>query len=116
MSATIKFTVSDENYKELIERAKSYATMQDYIRSVLFPDQVSKITPEKAVHKAIAKYKKGELFTVPEIYGSEWDLENGYAGVFGRQFYNLVSTQYTDVIEFTESYTKNGVAVYQKIK
>lgn len=90
MSQTIKFTLSDENYNILLERAGS-DSVQDYIRSVLFPEQVSSITPEIAVNKALSKYSKGQTFTVPEIFGEEWSLPNGYAGVFGRRFCKLIS-------------------------
>ena len=68
MSETIKFTLSDENYKELVERAGNQS-IQDYIRSVLFPDQTNPITPEIAISKALSKYNKGDTFSVPEIFG-----------------------------------------------
>ena len=91
MSETIKFTLSDENYKELVERAGNQS-IQDYIRSVLFPDQTNPITPEIAISKALSKYNKGDTFSVPEIFGDEWTLTNGYAGVFGRRFCKLVES------------------------
>ena len=114
MSQTIKFTVSDENYKALVEKAGSQS-IQDYVRSVLFPEQTAPITPEIAVSKALAKYTKGDRFTVPEIFGDDWNLANGYAGVFGRLFFKLVSSDFSDKIRFTETYNRKGHAVYEII-
>lgn len=114
MSQTIKFTVSDENYNALRERAGSQ-TLQDYIRTVLFPEQASPITPEMAVSKALAKYTKGERFTVTEIFGDDWNLANGYAGVFGRNFFKLVKSDFSDKIRFTETFNRKGHTVYEII-
>lgn len=114
MSETIKFTLSDENYKELVERAGNQS-IQDYIRSVLFPNQITPITPEIAVSKALSKYDKGDTFSVPEIFGDEWTLTNGYAGVFGRRFCKLVETEYYDKIRFTETFNRKGHAIYEII-
>jgi hypothetical protein len=112
MSKTIKFTVSDENYEVLLQRADALS-IQDYIRSVLFPEQSNTITPDEAVKLALNKFKKGDGFTVPEIYGDEWNLPNGYAGVFGRKFFKLVSEQYSDKIRFTDTFNRKGHAIYE---
>ena len=112
MSETIKFTLSDENYKELVERAGNQS-IQDYIRSVLFPDQTNPITPEIAISKALSKYNKGDTFSVPEIFGDEWTLTNGSAGVFGRRFCKLVESEYSDKIRFTETFNRKGHAIYE---
>lgn len=114
MSKTIKFTVSDENFDSLVEKAGSMS-LQDYIRSVLFPEQVSSVTPELAVTRALELFKKGDGFTVPEIFGDDWDLPNGYAGIFGRRFNKLISEKYSDRIRNTGYYTKNGNAIYEII-
>ena len=74
MSKTIKITVSDDNYDDLVRRAGANS-LQDFIRSILFPGQIT-ITPPDAVQRALQKYKKGELFSVPEIYGEDWNLPN----------------------------------------
>lgn len=111
MSKTIKVTVSDDNYEDLIERAGDNS-LQDYIRSVLFPGQIT-ITPLDAVQRALQKYKKGEFFTVPQIYGEQWDLPNGMAGQFGRKFYNLVTEEYQTKIRFTGNYNSKKHAVYE---
>ena len=64
MSKTIKISVSDANYNNLVTRAGG-DSLQDYIRSVLFPGQIP-ITPADAVQRALNKYKKGDTFTVPD--------------------------------------------------
>lgn len=114
MSKTIKFTVSDENYELLMEKAGSMS-VQDYIRSVLFPEQVPSVTPEIAVTKALEMFSKGDGFTVPEIFGDDWNLSNGYAGVFGRRFNKLISEKYSDRIRFTDTFNRNGNAIYEII-
>ena len=111
MSVTVKFTVSDENYKELLERAGD-STLQDYLRSVLFPGQIT-ITPLDAVQRALQKYQKGDLFSVPEIYGEEWNLPNGMAGQFGKRFHQLVTEEYQTKIRFTGNFNKKKHAVYE---
>lgn len=30
-------------------------------------------------------------FTLPDIYGEDWTIERGPAGVFGRKFYNFIT-------------------------
>lgn len=113
MSETVKFTISDDNYLELCSKAKgANMSIQEYIRSVLFPKQVREITPENAVRKALEKYSNGDTFSVPGIWGDSWNIENGYAGVFGRRFNKLVNTEYSDKIVFTGEYIK-GQAIYK---
>ena len=98
MSKTIKISVSDANYNNLVTRAGG-DSLKTYIRSVLFPGQIP-ITPADAVQRALNKYKKGDTFTVPEIYGAAWDLPNGMAGQFGKKFYKLVTEDYSLRIRF----------------
>ena len=59
--------------------------------------------------------QKGDGFTVAEIFGDEWNLPNGYAGVFGRRFNKLISEKYSDRIRYTGYYTKNGNAIYEML-
>ena len=51
MSKTIKITVSDDNYDDLVRRAGANS-LQDFIRSILFPGQIT-ITPPDAVQRAL---------------------------------------------------------------
>lgn len=115
MSETIKFTLSKEKYDELAEKAnKEKLTIQDYVRRILFPDYYNTITPLEAVNKALTKYEKGERFTVPDIFGEEWNLPNGVAGQFGKKFFELVEAEYSTKIRFTGDYSnKRKNAVYE---
>lgn len=113
MSKTIKITVSDENADILKERAGNQS-IQDYIRSVLFPGQIS-IAPMDAINKALANYQPGDTFSVPEIFGDAWDLPNGMAGQFGRKFFDLVSTEYSTQIRFTGNFNTKRHAVYERL-
>ena len=114
MSETVKFTMSDENYVELCLKAKDKnMSIQEYIRSILFPNQITEITPENAVRKALEKYSQGDTFTVPEIWGTSWDLKNGYAGVFGRRFNKLIRTEYSERIVFTGEFNIKNHAIYE---
>lgn len=115
MSETIKFTLSEEKYKELKAIAEEKKlTIQDYIRKTLFPDYYNTITPLEAVNKALEKYEEGERFTVPEIFGEDWNLPNGAAGQFGKKFFELVEAEYSTKIKFTGDYSeKRRNAVYE---
>lgn len=115
MSKTIKITVSDENYDILCANAEdAKLSIQDYIRNILFPGQIT-ITPLDAINRALSNYSSGETFTVPELYGDDWNLPNGMAGQFGRKFYNLVTTEYSSKIKFTENFNTKKHAVYEII-
>lgn len=115
MSKTIKFNLSDSNYEILCSRANENAlSIQDYIRMLLFPSQIS-ITPQIAVNKALSQYKSGDNFTVPEIFGNEWNLPNGVAGQFGKKFAELVNQQYSTQIKFTGNYNSKNHAVYKML-
>ena len=113
MSKTIKITVSDENFEDLLLRA-GQKSLQDYIRSELFPGQIT-ITPLDAVTKALRIYQSGEEFTVPEVVGADWNLPNGMAGQFGRKFFELVSRDYNTQIRFTGNFNAKRHAIYVKI-
>ena len=115
MSKVIKLSLSDEYYDCLVKRAEEKdANIQDYIRSVLFPEEDS-ITPQMAIGIALATRCKGDKFTVPELFGDNWNLSNGYAGVFGRRFFNLVKDKYSDHIRFTGTFNDKGNSIYEVI-
>ena len=98
---TVKFTVSDAHYQELTELAqKEGMSIQDYIRSRLF--HVTTIfTPEEAVRRALEQYAQGDTFTVPELYGKDWSLKQGEAGIFGKRFFHYVLDHCQEQIQFT---------------
>ncbi len=113
MSTTVKFTISDENYEELCNRAiELKLSVQDYIRRELFSDY-NTITPMDAVNKAFTNYSKGDTFTVPEIFGDAWDLPNGVAGQFGKKFFALIDAEYSSKIRFTGNYNNKKHAIYE---
>ncbi|HJC80449.1 MAG: hypothetical protein KHY08_02875 [Lachnospiraceae bacterium] len=93
---TIRFDLNDE-YKKKLEQAaeKQHMCVQDYIRYKLFGMETI-FTVDEAVKKIqngdyydTSKYPDG--FTLPDIYGEDWTIERGPAGVFGRKFYNFIT-------------------------
>lgn len=113
MSTTVKFTISDENYDELCQRATNLnLSIQDYIRRELF-SEYNTFTPMDAVNKALSNYATGDTFTVPELFGDDWNLPNGVAGQFGKKFFALVDAEYRTRIRFTERYNKKKHAIYE---
>ena len=112
MSKTIKFSVSDDNYRIIEDEAgKRNLSIQDYIRWRLFPEQVP-FTPQDAAEKALKDRKKGETFTLPKLYGEDWTLPNGVAGQFGKKFFALVEKEYKGRIQFTKEFDERKNAVY----
>jgi len=113
MSATVKFTISDENYNDLCSRAaEAKLSIQDYIRTELFRGQIP-FTPYDAVKRALTNYSKGDTFTVPELFGEDWNLPNGVAGQFGKKFFALVDAEYSSKIHFTGNFNMKRHAVYE---
>ena len=88
--AIIKLTLSEEHYQKLKDMAQEEKkSVQDYIRDKIF-DEESIFTPEEAVIRAIEKFSDGKLFTLPDVYGDDWKIKRGPAGVFGKRFFNYV--------------------------
>lgn len=91
-----KLLLSDEENKELEENAKAVGLDKTaYIKSCLKLKASEKniFTVEYAVSLAKEKWPKGVPFTLYELYGSDWEkIQNGIAGVLGRNFYNYVTT------------------------
>jgi len=113
MSTTVKFTISNENYTELCNRAANLKlSIQDYIRRELF-SEYNTFTPMDAVTRALSNYSKGDTFTVPELFGDEWNLPNGVAGQFGKKFFALIDAEYPSKIHFTGNYNSKKHAIYE---
>lgn len=111
----VKISLNDEYYEKLSSLAKEDGiSMQDYIRNKVFGDTVV-YTPADAVEKALVKFKPGDLFTVPMIYGEDWNIKRGMAGVFGKQFFNYVEDNCSDKIKFVGMTNYGRHAQYQML-
>ena len=107
--------MSDANYELICNAAKNAKlSLQDFIRNQLFPGQIN-FTPFDAINRALANYSSGESFTVPELFGDDWNLPNGTAGQFGRKFYNIVTNEYNSRIRFTGNFNSKKHAIYEII-
>ncbi len=98
--AVIKISIPDDVLDKIrVLAEKEYMSVQDYFRYKtcgIIPD---KFDVEEAYEKALAKYKTGDVFTLPDIYGDEWSkLAPRMTGIFGKRFFNYVETK--DEIEF----------------
>lgn len=112
---TIKFSLNDEYYQKLQEMAqKDGVSIQDCIRNRLF-NLKTIFTPAEAVERAMEKYGHGQYFTLPELYGKEWTIERGVAGAFGKQFFNYITDECTEKIEFV-GMTNYGRHAQYKVK
>jgi hypothetical protein len=57
--------------------------------------------------RALANYFKEDTFTVPELFGDEWNPPNGVACQFGKNFFAFVEAEYGSEIRFI---SKNSIA------
>ena len=95
----IKLSLSTEEYQELESKAKAEkTTVQNYIRAKMLSKKVSSFDPEEAFDLALAKFKKGDTFSLPDIYGeTRWqeivEQNPNMAGVYGRIFWEYVETK-----------------------
>ena len=109
----VKLSLNETYYQKLCDMASEEGvSIQDYIRSRVF-DEAPPFTPADAVQRALTKYDSGESFTLPQLYDDQWTLTRGYAGVFGKQFYQYVSEHCQDQIRFTEMVDYGRHAQYQ---
>lgn len=92
----IKLLLSGEENKELEEKAKKIGLDKTaYIKKCLKLKASEKniFTVEYAVNLARTERPKGSPFTLCELYGDDWGkIQNGVAGVLGRNFYKYVTT------------------------
>lgn len=111
----VKFSLSEEHFKRLAEMAaQDSVPVQDYIRNKLF-GVTSIFTPIEAVDRAVKKYGTGELFTLPELYDDEWTIQRGVAGVFGKQFFNYITSECPGRIEFVGMTDYGRRAQYKRL-
>lgn len=87
----VKLTLNDLYYQKLVEMAQEEKmSVQDFIRDKLFQENTI-FTPEEAVRRAHdGRFADGREFSLPDVYGEDWTIDRGAAGVFGKRFYNYV--------------------------
>lgn len=116
----VKLTLNEESYQELQRLAEqNNQSMQDYIRSKIFGSTI--FTVEEAVKRIRAGnfddpklYPEG--FELPDVYGDDWTIPRGPAGVFGKNFYNYVEDNPDLGIKFKDmgKYGRRAVYTYKK--
>ena len=116
----VKLTLNDESYQELQRLAEANnQSVQDYIRSKIFGNTIF------TVDEAIQRIQTGNFddatlypdgFELPDVYGDEWTIPRGPAGVFGKNFYNYVVDHPEFGIKFKDmgKYGRRAVYTYNK--
>lgn len=113
----VKLTLNDEYYEKLKIMAQAeQKSIQDFIRDTIF--QIDTIfTLEEAINRIHQKeYKIGDEFELPDVYGEDWTIERGPAGVFGKKFFNYVNANPQLGIEFKDMGKYGRRAVYKIVK
>lgn len=90
---TYRFDLNDEYGKRLEKDAEdNMMTVQDYIRSRLFPSE--NIFTVLELVKRIKAKGPSEEFTIPDLYSDEeWSsIDRSVAGVLGKNFYKFTSS------------------------
>lgn len=116
----IKISVNDEAYQELQQRAlDNHQSIQDYIRSVLFGSTI--FTVDEAVRRIQSgNFDDPELypsgFELPDVYGDEWTIPRGPAGVLGKAFFNYINDNPDLGIKFKDmgKYGRRAVYTYHR--
>ncbi len=116
MSKTIRFTVSDERYMELEEKAaKNGQSLQGYLRTILFNEN-NIYSPIEAYARALKpdfksaiQAKRAKYFELRDLYSEdEWsEMSSGSAGSLGRAFYDWVVEHPEIIIEYYDG-GRNG--------
>lgn len=89
--STFRFNLNDEYSKRLEQMAEeAQMNVQDFIRYKLF-EEASIFTVEEAVRRIQTGNFEDKEFTLPDVYGEEWNLERGPSGVFGKKFYDHIT-------------------------
>ena len=110
---TYRFDLNEEYGKRLKKNAEdSMMTVQDYIRSRLFPSE-SIFTVLELV-KRIKATGPSEKFTIPDLYSDEeWSrVDRAVAGVLGKNFYKYISSHSDLGISLVPNCRINRRAVY----
>ncbi|MGP1569366.1 MAG: DUF1413 domain-containing protein [Eubacteriales bacterium] len=110
------FSLNDEYYIKLETAAENKGmTIQDYIRYKLF-NQNTIFTVAEAVRRVQTGSFKNKTFSLPDLYGNEWILDRGRAGVFGKNFFNHIVKHPELGIRFIPNHTIKRRAVYSYMK
>lgn len=114
----VRFALNEAYYQKLEQDAKNASmSIQDYIRHKLFEIK-NLFTVEEAVRRIQAQEEsfRNRAFTLPDVYGDDWTLERGPAGVFGKNFFRHVTDHPELKIRFKEmgKYGRRAVYTYQK--
>ncbi len=116
----VKLTLSKEAYDELDTLAKdSHQSIQDYIRIKVFGESIF------TVDEAVKRIQEGDFddlnvypngWELPDVYGDDWTIPRGPAGVFGKNFYNFVVNNPELGIKFKDmgKYGRRAVYTYKK--
>lgn len=111
----VKLTLSEEYHQKLVAMANAAnRSIQDYIRDQLFGKETM-FTPEEAVRRILdgaVKEKEKIGFTLPDVYGDDWTIQRGPAGVFGKQFFNYTDKHPDLGIRFKDMGPHGRRAVY----
>lgn len=114
----LKLSLTEEEEERLLELARAeHLSEQDYIRYVVFGTrEPSKFTPEEAERRALEKFTvEDEPFTLPDIYGEEWEeLNPRMTGVFGKRFFKYLKT--SDSVEYAGMTPDGRRAIYRIVR
>ncbi|MCM1328526.1 MAG: hypothetical protein NC253_03720 [Ruminococcus sp.] len=95
----IKFSVSESDYKTIETNANAQKMrIPEFVRSAVL-NTPSIFTPIEAEKRALAQFAPGVEFTLPQIYGEDWEGIGKSGGGFGTSFYNYI-IKYSTKIEF----------------
>lgn len=110
---TYRFDLNEEYGKRLEKDAEdNMMTIQDYIRSRLFPSE--NIFTVLELVKRIQERGPTKEFTIPDLYSpEEWSLvDRAVAGVLGKNFYKFTSARPGLGISLVPNRRINRRAVY----
>lgn len=95
----IKFSVNDADYKIIEANAHAQKMrISEFVRLAVL-NTPSIFTSVEAERRALAQFAPNTDFTLPMVYGKDWEGVGTYAGGFGNNFYYYV-TNYSTKIEF----------------
>ncbi len=115
---TVRFALSEAYYEKLKKDAdEAHLNIQDYIRRKLFQIE-NPFTVEEAAGRIQKQGKRlrNQTFTLPDVYGEDWTLERGPAGVFGKNFFQYIESHPELGIRFAGmgKYGRRAEYTYQK--